>query len=106
MAPFKFPVNDWDGNGSTDDLYDIFMEKKVCESFETKKEENLFLDPSIVDGKDYTFSSDDEFSDSKIQSENLNSFPSEYSSGDSNVWGIVFVISIVMAILGFIMNLD
>lgn len=83
MAPFKFPINDWDGNGSTDDLYDIYMEKKVCESFETKKEDNI-LDRSIVDS----------------------SFSTEQSSGDSNVWGIVFVISVIMVILGFIMNLD
>ena len=60
MAPFKFPINDWDGNGSTDDLYDIFMERKVCESFETKEDYKLPLDPSIVDGIDYTLNSNED----------------------------------------------
>ncbi len=45
MAPIKFPINDWDGNGSTDDLFDIAMEMKVCESFQ--KKETDFLDELI-----------------------------------------------------------
>jgi len=42
MAPLIFPINDWDGNGSTDDLYDIMVEMKVRDSL--KKEEKSFLD--------------------------------------------------------------
>ena len=106
MAPFKFPINDWDGNGSTDDLYDIFMEKKVCDSFKTKEDENLFLDRSIVDGVDYNLSSDNEVSNFQLQSKKQNNFQSEYSSDGSNVRGVIFVIGVIMAILGFIMNLD
>ncbi len=45
MAPIKFPINDWDGDGSTDSLFDITMEMKVCESFQ--KEETDFLDELI-----------------------------------------------------------
>ncbi len=67
MAPFKFPINDWDGNGSTDDLYDIFMEGKVCENFETKKDYSLPLDPSIVDGVDYTLSSDENLDEEDLE---------------------------------------
>ena len=45
MAPIRFPINDWDGDGSTDSLFDITMEMKVCESFQ--KEETDFLDELI-----------------------------------------------------------
>lgn len=47
MAPIRFPINDWDGDGSTDSLFDITMEMKVCESFQ--KEETDFLDELIPD---------------------------------------------------------
>ncbi len=102
MAPFKFPINDWDGNGSTDDLYDIFMERKVCESFETKEENDDVLSSLIKASGEC----DDFSSKSKLQSENFNNFPNKSSAENSNVWGIVFVIGVIMAIVGFIMNLD
>ena len=47
MAPIRFPINDWDGDGSTDSLFDITMEMKVYESFQ--KEETDFLDELIPD---------------------------------------------------------
>ncbi len=58
MAPFKFPINDWDGNGSTDDLYDIFMENKVCQNFESQKEETDFLD-ELIPGISLNIGTDD-----------------------------------------------
>mgnify|MGYP002558774052 CR=1 FL=1 len=45
MAPIRFPINDWDGDGTTDSLFDIAMEMKVYESFQ--KEETDFLDELI-----------------------------------------------------------
>ena len=36
MAPIRFPINDWDGNGSTDDLFDITMEMKISQNYQNQ----------------------------------------------------------------------
>lgn len=71
LAPFKFPINDWDGNGSTDDLYDIFMENKICQSFESKKETTAFPD-ELIQGISLDISTDDYDIEDNIETEDLN----------------------------------
>lgn len=44
MAPIRFPINDWDGNGSTDDLFDITMEMKISQNYQKQDKEDGILD--------------------------------------------------------------
>lgn len=44
MAPIHFPINDWDGNGCTDDLFDIAMDMKISQNYQTQDEEGDILD--------------------------------------------------------------
>lgn len=70
MTPIKFPINDWNGNGSTDDLFDIFMEMKVTESFQKKEEPDF---PSkLITGVNIPISDmqyEDDVIDSSLQDE-------------------------------------
>ena len=67
MAPIRFPINDWDGNGSTDDLFDITMEMKISQNYQKQDKEDGILDflLSVGDNLDcdsYVCNDDDEVS--------------------------------------------
>ncbi len=70
-------INDWDGNGRTDDLYDEMVENDLYKKNLKRHEEEM----------------------STYNYNNTN-------SGNSNAWGIVFIVGIIMAVIGFISNLD
>lgn len=44
MAPIHFPINDWNCNGSTDDLFDIAMDMKISQNYQSQDEEDDILD--------------------------------------------------------------
>ena len=66
MAPIRFPINDWDGDGSTDSLFDITMEMKVCElipdvelPISDIQYENDVVDSSV--DEEFSLESDDDY---------------------------------------------
>lgn len=72
-------INDWDGNGSTDDLYDEMVEYDLYKKNLKRYEEEM---------------------------SNYNYNTNNYNNGNTDGWGIIGIIGIIMAIIGFISNLD
>lgn len=69
-------INDWDGNGRTDDLYDEMVENDLYKK-------NL-----------------------KRHEEEMSTYNYNTNSGSSSGWGIVSIICFIIAIICFISNLD